>query len=89
MEIGGMGKGRCGSIWEVVSAGSVLSFWRVMATNVSMKLIPKKSFLTNIWPSLGEGTGKSVLYVNTSGPPLDSMITPFIVFGMDAMVRTG
>ena len=56
-------------------------------TYVSMKLIPTKSFLTRIWPSLGSGTGRSVLYCRTSTPPFVSMITPFMVLGMEAIVR--
>jgi hypothetical protein len=54
-----------------------------------MKLMPTKSFLIRIWPSLGSGTGRSVLYCSTSVPPFFSMITPFIVLGMEeeAIVR--
>jgi hypothetical protein len=60
-----------------------------LGTYVSMKLMPTKSFFIRIWPSLGSGTGRSVLYCSTSVPPFFSMITPFIVLGMeeDAMVR--
>lgn len=48
------------------------------------------SFLTRTSPSLGSGTGKSVLYRKTSVPPVFSTSIPFIVLGIcveDAMVR--
>ena len=54
--------------------------------------MPMNSFLTRTSPSLGSGTGRSVLYCRTSVPPVFSIRTPFIVFGIcvveeDAMVR--
>ena len=52
--------------------------------------MPMKSFLTRTSPSLGSGTGRSVLYCRTSVPPVFSTSMPFMVFGMwveDAMVR--
>lgn len=55
--------------------------------HVSMKLMPTKSFLINISPSLTSGTGKSVLYCRTSVPPFFSIMTAFIVLGTEAMVR--
>ena len=51
--------------------------------------MPMKSFLTRTSPSLGSGTGKSVLYCKTSVPPVFSTSIPFIVLGIwadDAMV---
>ena len=52
--------------------------------------MPMKSFLTRTSPSLGEGTGRSVLYCRTSVPPVFSTSIPFIVLGIsveEAMVR--
>lgn len=64
------------------------SLEKEVRTYVSMKLIPMKSFLTRISPSLGWGIGRSVLYCRTSLPPVFSMITPFMVLGIEeAMVR--
>ena len=45
--------------------------------------MPMYSFLTRISPSLGVGTGRSVLYWRTSGPPVFSIRMPFIVLGME------
>ena len=50
------------------------------------------SFLTRICPSLGRGTGTSVLTLRTSGPPVSSICTAFMVSGMcgwEDIVRTG
>ena len=54
--------------------------------------MPMNSFLTRTSPSLGSGTGRSVLYCRTSVPPVFSIRIPFIVLGIwvveeDAMVR--
>ena len=51
--------------------------------------MPMKSFLTRTSPSLGSGTGRSVLYCKTSVPPVFSIRIPFIVLGVwvDAMGR--
>lgn len=50
--------------------------------------MPMKSFLTSTSPSFGVGTGRSVLYSNTSIPPVFSIKTPFIVLGIEvAIVR--
>ena len=46
-----------------------------------------KVVLIRIWPSLGSGTGRSVRYCSTSVPPFFSMITPFIVLGMEDIAR--
>ena len=54
--------------------------------------MPMKSFLTRTSPSLGSGTGRSVLYCRTSVPPVFSTRIPFMVFGVlveDAMARDG
>ena len=49
--------------------------------------MPIKSFLTRTSPSsCGTGTGKSVLYCKTSGPPKFSIRTPFIVLGIETEV---
>ena len=51
--------------------------------------MPIKSFFTKTSPSLGSGTGRSVLYWRTSIPPVFSITTPFIVLGieLEAIVR--
>lgn len=51
--------------------------------------MPMKSFLTRTSPSLGSGSGRSVLYCKTSVPPVFSINIPFIVFAawVDAMGR--
>ena len=48
--------------------------------------MPMYSFLTRISPSLGVGTGRSVLYCRTSVPPVFSIKTPFMVFGIELEV---
>ena len=48
--------------------------------------MPIKSFLTRTSPSRGTGTGKSVLYCKTSGPPKFFICTPFMILGMEAEV---
>jgi hypothetical protein len=51
--------------------------------------MPMNSFFTRISPSLGVGTGRSVLYWRTSTPPVFSIKTPFMVLGIevDAILR--
>lgn len=52
--------------------------------------MPMTSFLTRTSPSLGSGTGRSVLYCKTSVPPVFSTSIPFMVSGIwveDVMVR--
>lgn len=50
--------------------------------------MPMNSFLTSTSPSLGSGTGRSVLYCSTSVPPVFSISTPAMVLGIeDAIVR--
>lgn len=60
-------------------------------TNMSMKFMPMKEFLTRASPSLGTGTGRSVLYCSTSGPPVFSMMTPFMRVGteIEAIMNRG
>ena len=48
--------------------------------------MPIKSFLTRTSPSRGTGTGKSVLYCRTSGPPKFFICTPFMILGVEAEV---
>lgn len=52
-------------------------------TDTSTYLMPIKSFLTRTSPPRGTGTGKSVLYYKTSGPPTFFSWTPLIVLGIE------